>query len=131
MTGEEFKRLPFLLAEAEVIAATGYAHGTIAKYIDNGVLTRVRPEGAGQARYRKAQVAALLRLEDLLDWTGFRREPLLMPEKQVTVWTGYARDTLARMVASGALGQVRPAGTGQARYQKRQVGALIGFPGKC
>lgn len=56
----------------------------------------------------------------------FRQLPYLLLEHQVAL-AGYDRRTLAKFVECGVLTKVQPAGSGFARYQKRQLALLLGW----
>ena len=126
MTKEEFKRLPHLLAEADVVAL-GYSPRTIAKFVECGVLVKVKPAGCGAARYQKKQVAQMLQWEELLEPAGFMAEPPFMQIKAVHRWTGYSENTLAMIGKAGGIKFVKPPGAGTGKFLKSGVARLIGF----
>lgn len=125
MTQIQFQGLAFLLFEHEVLEVTGYARNTLRKFVDNGVMKLVKPAGAGQGKYQKIQVAQLVGASCTVE--QFWLEPMLMPEKAVRLWTGYAGDTLKKIAEAGGVKVVRPAGCGGARYHKQEVAGWIGL----
>ena len=130
MTTQDFSRLPLLLDRNDVVRALGYSWNTVAKMIDSGILRGVRPAGCHWFRYQKVQVAKLAGLGDTLAYAArqMQDEPLLMGEKSVCNWTGYAPHTLARIVRAGGLTLVKPPGNGTGRYLKLQIADLVGLP---
>lgn len=127
MTKPEFQSWPWLLFEHQVRRATGYAAGTVEKLVDCGVLESVRPDGCGQRKVRKVQVARMLKCENWLDIERWRSEPEFMGTKSVSAWTGYSASTLSKLVEAGALDMVRMAGLSRGKFLKRQVARLIGL----
>lgn len=135
MTHEEFKRLPFLLSDGQVIELTEYAPRTLRKMVECGHLAEVLPAGATQRRFRKVQVALLAGLEWRDQAEGFRAEPMLMKEKAVSTWTGYAQNTLRVLAVRGKQAKpgalrlvvVRLAGMGAGRFRKVEVAELLGL----
>lgn len=125
---EEFKRLPWLLFKGQVTELLGYSDNTLDKMVDCQVLRCVKPAGLRWDRFQKAQVAKMLGwgIEEL-GAEEFGREPMLMPEKGVTVWTGLCDESLGKVVAAGGLVLVRPAGLRCGRYRKAEVAELIGL----
>jgi len=126
MTKEDFKKLPYLVMEHDIVAC-GLGRATIGKYVENGILARVCPAGAGQAKYRKKQLAQLLQWEGLLEPELFRREKPLLEAKAVTRWTGWSDTTLGKIVQARGLTFVKPPGAGKGKYLKQQIAVLIGM----
>ena len=58
----------------------------------------------------------------------FNELPMLLLEHQVVAATGYAQNTLRKLVDCRVLEVVKPKGATKARYRKQQVGRLIGVP---
>jgi hypothetical protein len=56
----------------------------------------------------------------------FKALPYLLLEHQVAA-LGYDRRTVAKFADCGVLHKVEPAGSGHARYQKRQLAQLLGL----
>jgi len=126
MTKDDFKKLPYLVMEHDVMAC-GLGRATIGKYVENGILARVQPVGAGQAKYRKKQLAQLLQWEELLEPALFRKEKPLLDAKAVTRWTGWSEMTLQKIVLAGGLKFMQPPGSGKRKYLKWEIGQLIGL----
>jgi len=128
MNRKEFQRAPGLLREKDAIGL-GYARCTLMKYVDCHVLRRIKPPGCGQAHYQKRQLAQLLDWPEVVaaDEEQFSREPQFMRRKAVRRWTGLDRETLAKLVDHSVLKPVQPPGTGEAKYLKSQIAALIGM----
>ncbi len=126
MTKEQFKALPHLLREADVVAL-GYSPRTIRKFVECGVLVRVKPAGISAGRYQKRQLAQLLKWDDLLETARFREEKPLMQIKAVHYWTGYSENTLKAISKAGGIRFVKPPGAGAGKFLKSGVAALIGF----
>ena len=126
MTRDEFKQLPHLIREPEVVAL-GFGRRTVLKFVDCGVLARICPAGCGEARYQKKQCANLLHWEDLLDTEAFRMEPPALELKAVIRWTGWDERTLTKMVKARGLTFVKPPGAGKGKYLKGEIATLIGF----
>ena len=55
----------------------------------------------------------------------FRQLPLLIQEHHVMEASGYARNTVRKLVDCGVLRLVKPKGCHQGRFQKRQVARLL------
>jgi len=129
MTQAEFLALPWLLFEHHAMDVTGYARNTLEKMVDCGVLRRVKVKGCSQGRYLKMQLAELAGLGPKVREAAmqFRREPLLMPEKRVCVWTGYGVDAMEKIRKAGGLAVVRVPGISGVRYRKADVAELIGL----
>jgi len=131
MTKLQFQALPLLIFEHHVVAVTGYARNTIAKFTDCGVLTIVKPNGSGQGRFQSRQIAQMIGWdwkEVLREWIEqFQRENNLMLEKAVTRYTGYAEKTLLNIRKARGLDFLKPAGADAGRYRKEQIAELIGF----
>jgi predicted site-specific integrase-resolvase len=128
MTPSEFQRLGMLLSEQQVYQVTGLAYHTIRKYVDCGVLRRVRPEPMTHGKLLKVQIAAIVGIsveDERLTW---EREPLLLRDKAVRRWTGYSCKTINRLVEAGSLQRIKLPG-GVAAYRKHDVGELIGLNG--
>lgn len=129
MTRKEFEALPWLVMEHHLVAL-GYARWTVLKFADCGVLTSVRPAGAGQARYRKRQVAQLIHWDGewvaaaMIEWG---REPAVIPLKTVMRWTGWSDMTLSKIGKARGLTVVKPPGSDHGKFLKEEVGRLIGF----
>ncbi len=124
MTKEQFKALPHLLQEADVVAL-GYSPRTISKFVDCGVLVRVKPKGTSAARYQKRQLAQMLQWE--LEVGEFQKEPQFMQTKAVHRWTGYSENTLTAIAKAGGITFVKPPGSGAGKFLKTDVARLIGF----
>jgi hypothetical protein len=129
MTQEEFRKLPWLMFNGQVLEAAGYSRNTLRKMVDCGVIEEVRPPGCTQRRYRKAQLAKLLGIDIATDVSAFRKEPFLLSEKAASGWTGYTTDVLQAIARRGGIVVVRPAGLSNARYRKSEIAGLIGFKG--
>lgn len=126
MTKEQFKALPHLLAEGDVVAL-GYSPSTIRKFVDCGVLVKVKPAGTSAARYQKKQLAQLLHWEDVLEVAAFKSEPPFMQVKAVHHWTGYSENTLAQIGAMEGIQCSQPPGATARKFLKADVAKLIGF----
>ena len=126
MTKDDFKKLPYLVLEHQVVAV-GYCRSAVAKFVDCGVLTQVKPAGAGLARYQKKQLAQLLQWEELLEPKEFAKERPLMDAKAVQRWTGWGEESLVKLVKAGGLKLVKPPGCGRGKFLKTEIGRLIGF----
>ena len=130
MTLLEFERWPCLLLEWQVLRVTGWARNTLRKYVENGLLEKVQPSGAGHARYRKKQVAQLLEwpVSNLVPagTTAWERLPWLLSAKGVQVLTGYSAKSLARIVRARGLSRVLVPG-GVAKFKKGEIGKLLGL----
>lgn len=126
MTQSEFKALPHLLQETDVVKL-GYSARTIAKFVDCGVLRKVMPAGTHSARFQKKQLAELLQWTELLEPGAFQAEPPFMQIKAVQRWTGYAENTLTAIGKGGELHLVKPPGSGTGKFLKAEVAKLIGF----
>ena len=126
MTKAEFKALPLLLVEHQVVAATGYASKTLRKLVDCGVLALVKPNGCGWGRYQKLQVARLAGIaegEVLEDWKAeTAKRPFLIGEKQAGRLTGLTGHSLPTVFTP-----VRPAGAGGVRYRVEEIAAVCGI----
>lgn len=127
MTHDTFKKLPFLLMDHQVIEVTGYHLRTLGKMVECAHLAEVRPAGSGQRRFRKVQVALLAGLEWEAEAEAFRQEPLLMKEKAVVSWTGYAQNTLRAICKGHGLTLVRLAGMNGGKFRKLEVARLLGL----
>ncbi len=126
MTREEFKQLPHLVREHDVVAM-GYGRNTVHKFVDCGVLVRVCPKGCGQARFQKRQLANLLKWEDCVDVAAFRQERPMLEAKAVQRWTGWSEATLGNIAAAGGLSFVKPPGAGKGKFLKQEIAKLIGL----
>lgn len=128
MTKREFQEQPGLIMEKDVISL-GYARATLRKFVDCGVLAKIKPAGCSQARYQKRQLAQLLEWPEIItrDEAAFKEEPQVLRRRDVLRWTGISKDTYENMVQAGALRLVQPTGTGEARCPKAQVAALLGM----
>lgn len=127
MTHEGFQKLPFLLRRLQVMEVLDCDKRTLPKMIACGHLTKVVPPGAQELRFRKVQVALLVGFEWESQAQEFWREPLLMREKAVVKWTGYAAMTLERIVQGHGLVRVRPAGMTAGKFRKVEVAELLGL----
>ena len=119
--------MPWLLFEGQVIEFTGYGRNTLDKLVDCGTLAPVRPNGCGQRRFRKIQVATLLGISVEQELAQFRKEPWLLSEKATMVYTGYTHKVLEHIVRAGGLEVIRPAGLRNARFRKTEVAKLLGL----
>lgn len=128
MTRNEFIQQPGLVMEKKVISL-GYARATVGKYVDCGVLKRIKPPGCHHAHYQKRQLALLMGWQEIVarDDEEFAKEPLLMRRKAVLRWTGFSKETLGNIVDHRALRMVQPAGAKQGLFLKEQIAALIGM----
>ena len=127
MTQKEFQGLPWLLKEQQV-EALGYDRRTLRKMVDCQVLKKVSLPGCGQGRYQKRQLALLLRWDHLLqeDMERFKSEPPLMMLKAVQGWTGFAEETLSKIMQAQGLTAIRPPGVNQGKFLKAEVAGLLG-----
>lgn len=127
MTLHEFKALPFLLMDHQLLEVTGYHERTMEKLVECAHLLPVLPAGATERRFRKVQVAQLAGLDWEEEALRFWDEPMLMGEKSVTTWTGYAGKTIDRIATAGGLTRIRPAGIERSKFRKVEVAALLGL----
>ncbi len=126
MTKEQFKALPHLLQEKDVVAL-GFSPSTISKFVECGVLIKVKPPGTSAARYQKKQLAQLLHWEDLLETKTFQAEAPFMQVKAVCRWTGYSENTLMAIGLVSGIESSRPPGMKARKFLKSSVANLIGF----
>jgi hypothetical protein len=127
MNKAEFAQMPCLLM-AHQVETIGYGRATLEKFVDCGVLKRIRPPGCDQNRYQKKQLALILDWPDVVaaDEAKFGREPLLLRLCAVREWTGWSESTLLRMADAGGL-KVQRIAKGERRFHKQQIGELMGF----
>jgi len=113
---------------AHHVVTIGYGRATLEKFVDCGVLRRIRPPGCDQNRYQKKQIALLLDWPELvdLDQARFAREPMLLRPCVVREWTGWSESSLLRMVDAGGLKSQRFA-LGESRFLKKEIAELLGF----
>jgi hypothetical protein len=128
MTKKEFVNGPGLLMEKEVVSL-GFARPTIEKFVELGVLKKVKPVGCSQARYQKRQLALLLEWTDVAAGVeqAFAAEPQMMGRKEVLQWTGMSKETLDKMAEKGGLRAVRLPGCNQGKYRKADIAAMLGL----
>jgi hypothetical protein len=127
VTHEEFQKLPFLLEYPEVLEVMDYAPRTLEKMVECAVLVEVMPAGITRRRFRKVQIAMMAGLEWQSQAEEFKKEPLLMREKAVVRWTGYAQNTLRRIVRAHGVTIVRPAGMTAGKFRKLEIAELLGL----
>lgn len=127
MTHEQFRKLPFLLSDHQVLEVTDYDPRTLNKMVDCGLLLQVIPAGAKNRRFRKVQVALLTGLAWEEEAKAFGEEPLLMREKAVVTWTGYVQNTLRAICKGHGLTLVRPAGMTGGKFRKVEIAGLLGL----
>ena len=126
MTKEQFRALPYLVQPIDVVQM-GYGPATVDKFVDCGVLNKIKPAGTQFVRFQKRQLALLLRWAELLEPKLFQEEPPLMRIKSVHLWTGYSMNTLTAIGRAGGIGIVKPVGMSQVKFLKADVARLIGF----
>ena len=113
---------------AHQVVTIGYGRATLEKFVDCGVLKRIRPAGCDQNRYQKKQLALLLDWPDVVDAdeAKFAQEPLLMRPCIVREWTGWGETMLLRIADAGGL-KVQRIALGERRFHKREIAELLGF----
>jgi hypothetical protein len=127
MTKAQFQEWPGLLMAHQVVTV-GYGRATLEKFVDCGVLRRIRPPGCDQNRYQKKQIALLLDWPDLVavEEARFAKEPMLLRPCVVRDWTGWSEVSLLRIAEAGGLKSQRFA-HGERRFLKREIAELLGF----